>query len=105
MKRTIPQNNSLHRYCALLADALDAGGFDMREVIKVPIKPTKENVKAEMIKPVMRKLYPGLTSTTQLTTVQASELYEVVNRAIGQSLGLHVPWPSEESREYENSRA
>jgi len=98
LKRTPKQNNSLHLYCELLAAALDAGGFDMREVIKVPIKPTKENVKEEMIKPVMRKLYPGLTSTTQLTTTQASELYDVVDRATGQSLGIHVPWPSVESQ-------
>ncbi|MCP5016556.1 MAG: hypothetical protein GY938_15020 [Ketobacter sp.] len=97
MKRTIKQNNSLHKYCTQLAAALDAGGFDMREVIKVPIKPTKENVKEEMIKPVMRKLYPGITSTTQLSTTQAIELYDVVDRATGQSLGIHVPWPCEET--------
>ncbi|CAN8141896.1 hypothetical protein THIOSC13_810009 [uncultured Thiomicrorhabdus sp.] len=40
----------------------------MRELIQIPIKPTAENVKETMIKPIMNALYPGKESTTELTT-------------------------------------
>ncbi len=40
----------------------------MKEIIKVPIKPTKENVKEEMLRPVMKALYPHIESTSELTT-------------------------------------
>ena len=98
MKRTIPQNSALHLYCEQLAEALDAAGMDMRKVIKVPIKATKENVKETMVRPVMQALYPEIHSTTELTTVQMQELYEVLNRATAERLGISVPWPCEEER-------
>ena len=97
MKRTDLQNKSLHVYCENLAEALDAAGLDMRELIKVPIKPTKENVKENMIRPVMKALYPEIESTTELSTVQMQELYEVMNLATAERLGISVPWPCEES--------
>jgi hypothetical protein len=66
--RTVKQNSALHVYAGLLAEALDDAGHDMRTLIQVPIKPTMDNVKETIIKPVMTALYPGITSTTQLTT-------------------------------------
>ena len=97
MIRTGKQNNSLHKYIRALAVALDDAGIDMRTTIKMPIKPTEENVKECMVKPVMRALYPEIESTTKLSTKQMQELYNVLDRATGQKLGIHVPWPSEES--------
>lgn len=94
--RTSLQNRALHLYLERLAEALDGAGYDMREVIKVPIKPTKENVKSEMLKPVLCALYPDKTSTTELTTTQMQELYEVMNQATAERFGVSVPWPSEE---------
>jgi len=60
----------------------------------VPIKPTKDNVKDEMIRPIMQALYPEKKSTTQLTTVEMQEVYEVCNRATAQKLGISIEWPS-----------
>lgn len=97
MKRTDQQNKALHLYCELLAAALDSAGYDMRKLIKVPIKPTKENVKETMVRPVLNALYPDIKSTTEVTTVQMQELYEVLNRATAEKLGISIPWPSEES--------
>ena len=96
--RTIKQNRSLHKYAELLAAALrDAGYEDMRTVIKVPITPTKENVKEEMIKPVLNAMFPELESTAKLTTVQMQQLYEQMNLFTSERLGVSVEWPSEEN--------
>jgi hypothetical protein len=93
-QRTIKQNASLHKYAELLAETLDAGGYDMRTLIRVPIRPNKDNVKEEMIKPIMKALYPEKESTTQLTTKEMQEVYEVCNRATAQKLGISIEWPS-----------
>ena len=96
MKRTTLQNRSLHLYIRRLAEAMDEAGYDMRTVIQVPIHPTPENVKELMIKPIMNALYPEITSTTELSTAQVSEVYETVNRATAERLGIGVHFPSEE---------
>ena len=95
--RTSRQNRSLHKYAELLAAALkDAGYEDMRTVIKVPIAPTKENVKEEMIRPGLKAMFPELESTSKLTTVQMQQLYEQMNLFTSERLGVSVEWPSEE---------
>lgn len=94
MTRTQLQNNAFYKYIRILAEALEAGGYDMREVIKVPIKPTMENVKSEMVDPVMKALYPEIDSSAKLTTVQIQELYEVMNRATAERLGISIEFPS-----------
>lgn len=100
--RTSKQNRSLHKYAELLAEALrDAGYEDMRTVIKVPIRPTKENVKEEMIKPVMNAMFPEIDSTTKLTTKQMQDLYEQMNLFTSERLGVSVVWPSEEPPAWE----
>ena len=93
---TRTQQNALHLYCEWLAEELGNAGMDMRTVIKVPITPTKENVKELMLRPVMHALWPDITSTAKLDTVQVSQLYEEMNRFTGERLGIHVRWPSEE---------
>ena len=98
MKRTQQQNKCLHSYLTQVAAEMDAAGLDMRAVITVPIKPTLENVKHEMFKPVMRKTFPGVESTTELTTIQMQEVYEGFNAAIAQSLGISGDWPNYENK-------
>ena len=97
MNRTTQQNRSLHKYCELLARALDAAGIDMKQAIRVPIRPTKENVKETMVHAVMGALYPDVKSTADLTTKQMMEVYENMNRITGELFGMHVAWPSVES--------
>ncbi len=96
MRRTPKQNASLHVYAKLLAEQLADAGHDMRELIKVEITPTAENVKQTMIKPVMRALFPEIKSTAQLTTTQIQQVYEVLNRATAERLGVSIEWPVRE---------
>jgi len=100
MRRTGQQNKALHKYCELLAQALSDSGLDMRTLVKLPITPTKENVKSELIHPVMKSLFPEIRSTADLSSKQMTELYEVMNMATSQRLGIAVRWPSIEELMY-----
>mgnify|MGYP005714296967 FL=1 len=92
--RTSQQNRAFHRYCALLAKALtDAGHEDMRTFIKVPIAPTKELVKINMVHPVMEAMFPDVNSSADLSTVQMQSLYEQMNLFTSERLGVSVDWP------------
>ena len=97
MKRTPKQNAALHKYLRLLAEALDGAGYDMRTLVKIPIRPTPENVKESLWRPVQQALYPDIESTTELDTKQVNDVYEVLDRATGEKLGIHVDFPCEES--------
>jgi hypothetical protein len=94
MIRTAQQNKALHKYCELVAEALDEAGYDMKEIIKIPIRPNKENVKESMFKPIMSAIFPDKESTTELSSVEVTEVYEHMNRALGERFGIHVDWPS-----------
>ena len=96
-QRSIQQNKSLHKYLEQIAEQLASSGQDMRQVVKLPIKPTMENVKENMFKPVMSALYPDKESTTELTTTEMQECYQVFNEAIAQRLGVSADWPCEQS--------
>ena len=93
-QRSYLQNRSLHKYLTQIAETLSDAGLDMRVVVKLPIKPTLENVKEELWRPVMSAMYPDIKSTTQLSTKQMTEVYEVFNAAMGERLGVSLPWPS-----------
>ena len=97
MQRTTTQNASLHKYFEIIAKQLADSGQDMRLLVKIPIIPTKENVKADLFKPFMTKHYPDIKSTTELDTKQMQFLYEVFNAALSERLGVGADWPSEES--------
>jgi len=98
--RTKQQNRAFHKYCELLAKALtDAGHEDMRTIIKVPIAPTKQLVKYNMVHPVMKAMFPDIESSADLSTVQIQSLYEQMNLFTSERLGVSVEWPHEEKME------
>ncbi len=92
-QRTLKQNKCLHSYFQQLADELNAGGYDVRTTIKVPVSFTGENVKELMAKPVMAVLYPDKESTTELDTQELQYLYEVLNNMTAEKFGISLDWP------------
>jgi hypothetical protein len=96
--RTLTQNKALHLYCQMLAGALNDAGFDMRRTLKqdVDIPWNKSSVKEFLWKPI-QKAMTGKGSTTELTTVEPSEVYETLNRHIAEKFGISVEWPSLET--------
>ena len=96
---TTQQNKSLHLWLRMLADDLNGAGFSVGDgvLIKLPILYTEENLKADVLRPLMKALYPDLTSTRQLDTKQTQELYRYIDHVVSERTGVHVEFPSEEA--------
>ena len=95
--RTLTQNASLHKFCSMLAQAMNEAGFDFRVFIKegYPVPFTEELVKEYIWKPI-QKAVTGHESTTKPEPKQYSEVYDALNVKLAEH-GLYVPWPCREN--------
>ena len=95
--RTLTQNASLHKFCSMLAQAMNEAGFDFRVFIKegYPVPFTEELVKEYIWKPI-QKAVTGHESTTKPEPKQYSEVYDVLNVKLAEH-GLYIPWPCREN--------
>lgn len=98
MERTTKQNNALHLYFEMLAEALGEAGLDMRKTLKptIEIPWNKETIKEYLFKPIM-KAQLNKESTTEMTTKEVDQVIETLNRHLGEKFGLHIPFPSIDS--------
>lgn len=94
-RRTKKQNNALHLYFQLLADALNDAGWDMRKLLKtdIDIPWTDEAVKDFIWKSIQSTMFKK-GHTRDLNTDEVSKVYDVVDRFVGEKTGVHVPFPS-----------
>ena len=94
-RRTVQQNKALHVMFELLAKELNNNGLDMRKTLKpgVEIPWSKASVKEYLWRPI-QKAQVNKDSTTDLTTKEVDEIFETINRHIGEKFGIHVPFPS-----------
>lgn len=97
MERTGQQNKAIHLYCEMIAKTLNDAGLDMRVVLKpeVDIPWTKGTVKDFLWRGV-QKAYLGKKSTTELTTSDVGEIYDILNRHLSEKFGVLVEFPSKE---------
>jgi len=95
--RTLKQNRALHKYFSMLADVLNGAGLPIAKVIKVDIEWSDESVKELLWRPIQRALVKK-HSTTQLDKKELDEVYLVLNRALGERFGIHIPFPSVDIR-------
>ena len=87
-----------------LANALNNGGIDVVEVITWGMPFTKDIIKENMAKRIIKALYPEkikidkhgkeAVSTTQLSTKEIGVVYEYLNKWSAESHGISIPWPS-----------
>lgn len=93
--RTTQQNKALHLFFELLAETLNDAGFDMKKVLKddVDIPWNKEMVKEYLWRPI-QIAYLNKKSTTKLKKNEVDKVYNVLNRHIGEKLGIHEEFPS-----------
>jgi len=93
--RTLKQNRALHLFFNHLAEELNDAGLDMRKTLKpgIDISWNSTTIKEYLFRPIM-KAQLGITSTTQLTTKNIDEVFDTINRHLGERFGLHVPFPS-----------
>ena len=97
-QRTPQQQKAIEVFCHNVADALNDAGFDLKAVLKrkrIPVPCTQPNIKENVFKPIEKALF-NKTSTTQLTTGEVTEVYDVMNKWLGEQFEIHVPFPSEE---------
>ena len=94
-QRSPLQNNALQVYCRELAKALNDAGHE-REVNtpigKCQLPWNADSVKENIWRPV-QKAMTGEHSTTQPERQQYVEIYDVINRHMAETKGIHVPWP------------
>ena len=102
-QRTILQNKALHKYCELLAEALNDAGLDMKVVLKpeVDIPWTKESVKNHLWRPI-QEIMMDKESTTEMSTADPGKIYQVLDRHISEKHGVHVEWPSNQENYMES---
>jgi hypothetical protein len=98
-KRTSQQNRALYKYFALVSDEARNSGITFSDFIrtrkKLDMPWTPERVK-EVWKTAQEYMYKT-KSTAQLTTKQIDEVYDVVNKALGEIMGFSIPFPSIEN--------
>jgi hypothetical protein len=94
-KRTTRQNKALHVLFNLLADNLNQAGLDMRKTLKpgVEIPWSGRSVKEYLWRPI-QKAQLNKTSTTELTTVEIDQVFDTINKHMGEKFGLHTAFPS-----------
>ena len=95
-QRTPVQNKALYLWFTQIAEALNAAGYDMKRTLKhdIEIPWTKQSVHDHIWVPVQEAM-TGKESTTEMNTVDPSEIYEVVSRHLGEKTGVFVNWPSD----------
>lgn len=97
-QRTLTQNRALHLFCKWLAEALNDAGYDMKRTLRhdADIPWTMESVKEHLWRPVQEAL-TSKHSTTELTTVDPTEVHATLSRHLGARLGIECPeWPKRE---------
>lgn len=96
-QRTPKQRKAIEVYCREVADALDREGHTLQNVVaqikKAEIRPTQENIKEVVFKPIAKVLF-SVESTTELDTTQVDRVYEVMNKWLGDNFEIHVPFPT-----------
>ena len=96
-RRTLKQNAALHLYFSNLAEELNDAGFDMKKTIRVDIPWSAMTVKEYLWRP-LQEAYLLKRSTTELERgKEIDEVYDILNRVIGERTGIFVEFPNIES--------
>jgi hypothetical protein len=96
--RTPTQNNCLHEYCENVAIALNDAGYN--RVISSPILSRDIELEWDMqsVKDLIWRhvqiAQTGKESSTSLTTIECSAIYEVISRYLASQFGLQILWPT-----------
>lgn len=94
-QRTLTQNRALHLFCQWLADTLNEADLDMRKTLRedVEVPWTQASVKEYLWRPIQVAM-TDKQSTTEITTVEPTDIHAVLSRHLGQRLGIVCPeWP------------
>ena len=105
-QRTPTQNKSLHKFFELLADSLNDAGWNVQKTLRHDVEiPWNPALVKELIWRPVQEAMTNKHSTTKLDRLEPSQIYEVLNLHLGEKLGIHVPWPCEETDPRNQERA
>ena len=95
------QRNSLHKYCRLVANDLNAAGYTQQQIMDKfqgggDIDNSMESIKESVWRRI-QKIILGIHSTENLKTKQVGEVLPHVQKFLAQRLGVTTSWPSRES--------
>jgi hypothetical protein len=95
-KRTSNQNRALHLLFRLWAEALNDAGLDMKKTLKesVEIPWDEHTIKRDLWKPIQKAVLHKDSTTKLLKDKEIDEVYDVLNRHLGEKFGIYVPFPS-----------
>ncbi len=100
--RTLSQNNAIHKYYELVAEALNNAGLTIEKVIEnftMEHQWTKGSVKELLWREAQRSVL-GKESTTELSKLEdIDKVYDIVNRFLAKLKVESIPFPSIENSE------
>lgn len=93
--RTNQQNKALHVLFNLLANELNTAGLDMRKTLKpeIDIPWSGPSVKEYLWRPIQTAQL-NKKSTTEMTTVEIDQVFDTINKHLGEKFGIHVRFPN-----------
>ena len=98
-KRSPAQNSALHLWLESVAALLNAGGHDMRVILKpeVAIEWNKTNAKEYLWRPIQKAL-TGEESSTKPSKTEYPDIYETLCKHFAEKHGIQLPdWPTREA--------
>lgn len=97
MKRTIKQNKALHKFFSLLSDECNDRGITLQKLLQneIDIMVTPTLVKEVLWKPIQKAMFDK-ESTTELTTKEIDQVFDVINKLLGE-WEIYIPFPSIEA--------
>lgn len=96
--RTLTQNKAIHVLFEHLATELNEAGLDVRTTLKEDFEiPWNSRLVKELIWKGVLKAYTGKESTTQMTTKEIDQIFEIIARHLAQRFGLSIEFPSLDS--------
>ena len=91
--RTLKQNAAMHKYFTLVAEALNDKQLTVKTIIKADIEWNPISVKSLLWKPIQEAVLHK-KSTTELKRKEIDDVYDTINRALGEKFGINVLFPT-----------
>ena len=96
-QRSLSQNASLHKYTTTIAQKMTDAGVSQKKLIGSFKDGFELPVTSHMIKDIFREVGKAMyqkESTADLTTVEISEVYKIVDMRFAEVTGVRAEWPS-----------
>lgn len=102
--RSLRQNSAIHKYLEMVAHELANQGQTIQSIVKkvnmVEITPTTQTIKEIIWRPI-QEIVIGKKSSTELTTAEVNQVYDIISMFLSKNFEIYLPFPSQkETEEY-----